>query len=436
MKTWIKNIDIITSDTSNMVIKNASILIHDDRIEQIIQSSDEGKDVQADRVVDGKGKLAIPGLINAHTHTPMTILRNVANDLALEEWLFENIFPLEAKFSAEDVYWGSMLGIAEMIQSGTTSFADMYYFVDQTAHAVEQSGIRANLSFSAYSFTFENGAPVFKDNTKGFEAFFSEYQGAFDHRLNVSVLIHSPYIYDMKTMTESAQVAKDLGSGIHIHLLETDTERKNTFEKYGESAAFACERAGVFDVPCIAAHCVHLNEEDMNVLKRHDVHIAHNPTSNLKLGSGIAKIPQMQSKNLNIALGTDGTASNNNLNMFEEMNLASLIHKGHQQNPLLVTAEEAFVMATHNGAKALGIGHQTGQIKEGYLADIVLLDVEKVHHVPYYNPVSSVVYAGQSSDVSFVMIHGKVVYEKGEFLTIDVEKTKSKVKEIVRRLGR
>lgn len=435
MKILLDGIDIITSDIDNMVIKNGYIAIEDQIIKKVTTDKSELKSFIPDKIMNGKNKLAMPGLVNAHTHSPMTILRNYANDLALEDWLFNNIFPIESKLNKEDIYWGSMLGIAEMIKTGTTSFADMYYHVEQTAKVVKDTGIRANLSMSAYSFIFENGAPKFIDNTKLFEDFYKTYNGAFNDRLKSYVLVHSPYIYDMTSMTDSANVAKNIGTGIHIHVLETRKERKDTFEKYRESAVFACAKAGIFDVPCISAHCVHLNDEDIKLLKEKGVNIAHNPTSNLKLGSGIARIPDMHNIGLNIGLGTDGAASNNNLDMFEELNLTALIHKGANQNPLMVKAEEAFIMATYGGSKAIGFGNDVGKIKENMKADITILDIDNLHYVPYNNPVSSVVYSGQASDVDTVIIDGNIVYENKEFKTMDIEEVKSKVKDIYKRVS-
>jgi 5-methylthioadenosine/S-adenosylhomocysteine deaminase len=434
MKILIKNVDIITSQENNMFISNGFIGVVDGNIAKLTQKEEDILDFSPDKVIDGKKMIAMPGLVNAHTHSPMTILRNYADDLPLEDWLFHHIFPVEAKLTDEDIYWGSVLGIAEMIKSGTTSFADMYYFVDKTAKAVIESGMRANLSLSAYPFTFKDEGPIFFDKSNEFETFYKKWENIGNGLLKINVLVHSPYIYNIEEMRNSANVAKQLGTGIHIHILETEKELKDTVAKYGKDGAQACLDAGIFDVPCIAAHCVYVSDQNMKVFQEKGVSVVHNPTSNLKLGSGIARVPQMQKMGVNVAIGTDGTASNNNLNMFEEIHLSALIHKGNEKNPTLVSAQDAILMATKNGAQAIGFGDQIGVIKEGMRGDIILIDRDKVHLTPYQNPVSAIAYSVQGSDVDTVIIDGKIVMEKGELKTIDVEKATFEVEKIAKRI--
>jgi 5-methylthioadenosine/S-adenosylhomocysteine deaminase len=434
MKILIKNVDIVTSQADNMLISNGFIGISDGEISMVTQKEEEISLFFPDKIIDGNKMIAMPGLVNAHTHSPMTLLRNYADDLPLEDWLFNHIFPMESKLTPEDIYWGSLLGIAEMIKSGTTSFADMYYFVEQTGKAVLESGIRANLSLSAFPFSYQDGAPTFFNKGKEFEDFYKKWNGAGDGRLKIYVLVHSPYIYNLEVMRDSAQVAKQLGTGVHIHILETEKELKDTVDKYGKDGAMACLDAGIFDVPCIAAHCVHMSDENMKVFQQKGVSVVHNPTSNLKLGSGIARVPDMQKHGLNIALGTDGTASNNNLNMFEEIHLSALIHKGNEKNPTFVSAKDAIMMATKNGAEAIGYGDEVGVIKEGMRGDIILIDRDKIHLTPYQNPISALAYSVQGSDVDTVIIDGKIVMEKGEIKTIDIEKTIFEVEKITKKI--
>lgn len=433
MNILIQNIDIVSPHLLDPSV-GYHIAIADGHIAKITQDLKELQDFTPHRIIDGQKKIAIPGLVNAHTHTPMTILRNMADDLALHDWLFNHIFPTEAKLTSEDIYWGSLLGIAEMIRSGTTAFADMYYFVDETAKAVATSGIRANLSLSAYSFKMENGEPCFQDNTKAFESFYQTWNGGADNRIGVSVLVHSPYIYHMQSMKDSADIAKQFGTGVHIHILETLKEREDTIKRYQKDGAMACLEAGIFDVPCMAAHCVHVSDENLDVFAQKKVSVLHNPTSNLKLGSGIARIPDMLKKGINVALGTDGTASNNNLDMFEEMHLAALIHKGVTQDPVVVNAREVLKMATQNGAMALGLEGKTGLLKEGYLADITIIDRDKIHYTPYKNPLSALSYSTQSLDVDTVIVQGKVLLHAGNFESIDVERARFEVEKIAKRI--
>ena len=433
MNILVKNIDVVTCDESNRVIKNTNIGIKENYIYFIGGDEEKLKEFKADKVIDGKNKLAMPGLINTHTHCGMTILRNYANDLPLEEWLFNNIIPTEAKLSEEDIYWGTMLGMAEMIKTGTTTFTDMYYHMDTVAKAVEETGMRANLSRNAFKFIGSDGEMV-RNQVPVCVEYFKNWHNKANGRMKVYVEIHSVYLCDEAGLTESAQLAKELGTGIHIHLLETFNEREEGIKRYGADPAEVCLKAGVFDVPVIAAHCVHLSDSNYEILRSKGVNVAHNPTSNLKLGSGIANVPLMMKRGINVALGTDGAASNNNLDMFEEMHIAALIHKGVQRNPTLVTAEEALKMATVNGAKATGFAGEVGQIKEGFKADVILIDMDKAHISPVNDNISALVYCVQGSDVDTVIIDGNILMENRVLKTIDEEKVKSKVKEISRRV--
>ncbi len=433
MNILIKNVDIVTLGERNKVIKNANIGIKGNYIDFIGENENTVKEFKADKVIDGKNKLAMPGLINTHTHSGMTIMRNFANDLSLEEWLFNNIIPTEAKLTEEDIYWGTMLGMAEMIKSGTTAFTDMYYYMDTIARAVEETGMRANLSRNAFKFIgsssemVRNQVPVCVD-------YFKNWNNKADGRIKVYVEIHSVYLCDKVGLTESAQLAKELGTGIHIHLLETQKEREEAIKRYGADPIEVCLKAGVFEVPVIAAHCVHLSDSNYDVLLNNGVNVAHNPTSNLKLGSGIANVPLMMKKGINVALGTDGAASNNNLDMFEEMHLAALIHKGHHMQPTLVSAEDVLKMATENGAKATGFEGETGRLQEGYKADLVLIDMDKAHIAPVNDCISALAYCVQGSDVDTVIVDGNVLMENRVLKTIDEEKVKYKVKEISKRV--
>jgi 5-methylthioadenosine/S-adenosylhomocysteine deaminase len=433
MNILIKNIDVVTCVDSNMVIKNTNIGIKGNCIDFIGTNEDILKGFKVDVVIDGRNKLAMPGLVNTHTHCAMTILRNYANDLPLEDWLFNNIIPTEAKLTEEDIYWGTMLGMAEMIKSGTTTFTDMYYHMDTVAKAVTETGMRANLSRNAFKFIgsdsemVRNQVPVCVD-------YFKNWHNSANGRIKVYVEIHSVYLCDETGLTGSAQLAKELGTGIHIHLLETKKEREEGILRYGSDPAEVCLKTGVFDVPVIAAHCVHLSESNFDILSSKGVSVAHNPTSNLKLGSGIANVPMMLNKGINVTLGTDGAASNNNLDMFEEMHIAALIHKGVQMQPTLVNAEEVLKMATVNGAKAIGFEGEIGQIREGLKADIILIDMDKAHIAPVNDLIPALTYCVHGSDVDTVIVDGNILMENRILKTIDEEKVKSKVKEISNRV--
>lgn len=432
MNILLKNIGIITADEKCPFIDNGSVCIKDGIIEFAGTTSEVPEDFHADKVIAGKNRLVMPGLINAHTHSAMTIFRNYGGDLTLEEWLFDKIIPAEGKLSPEDVYWGSMQGIVEMIKSGTTCFADMYLHIDEAVKAVEESGIRANISRGPITSSVRgNGLTV---DVQGCSEFYKTWNNKADGRIKVSVEIHSAYLFDMESITGAAALAKELGTRIHIHILETAKEKEICLEKYGMNSPELCLKCGVLEVPVFAAHGVHLSEEEMDLFKSKGVSIVHNPTSNLKLGSGIARVPLMLDKGLNVCLGTDGASSNNNMNMFEEMNLAALLHKGYNQNPVLVNAEQAIRMATVNGAKAIGFGDETGSIQKGKKADLIILDTDKPHYYPMNDELSAVVYTAQGADVDTVIIDGNIILENRELKTIDEEKVKYQVSAAAKRI--
>lgn len=432
MNLLIKNVDAVTADKSRMFIKNSQIGICGDIINFFSDDGNIPSGFVADKVIDGRHKLALPGLVNAHTHCAMTLLRNYADDLPLEEWLFKKIFPAEKNITAEHVYWGTMLGIAEMIQSGTTAFADMYLHMDEVARAVTETGVRANLSRSPY--IFDICGAVSTDESSLCYDYYRRWNGSADGRIKVYVEVHSAYLFNEETLKCASELAENCSTGIQIHILETVREREDSIKKYGRDAAEVCNDCGIFDVPVVAAHCVHLSGYDFDILKSKNVNVAHNPTSNLKLGSGIANVPEMLDKGINVALGTDGTASNNNLNMFEEMHLAAILHKGTNMNPQLVSAEEALLMATANGAKAIGFGAETGVLAKGMKADIILIDTDKPHFYPLNDPMAAAVYSAQGADVDTVIVNGQVLMENRILTTIDLELVKYKVKEIAAKL--
>ncbi len=426
----IKNIDIITMDDNNPVIEGGFIGILGNKISLVTGTLPDN--VSAQKEMEGKGMLAMPGFVNSHSHSAMTLLRNYADDMPLETWLFDNIFPVEARLTDKDVYWGTMLGITEMLKSGVTAFADMYMFMDDVARAVTETGIKANLCKSPVQF-FEGGELKRLDKSQGTIDYYNQYHNSADGRIKVFVEIHSTYMFNEKTLTNAAELAKQLNTGIHIHILETAAEVESSKRDYGMTSVEICNKTGVLDVPVLAAHCVHLTDSDLKIMKEKGCSIAHNPTSNLKLGSGIARVPEMLKSGINVCLGTDGAASNNNLNMFEEVNLAALIHKGVSMDPQLMRAQEVLKMGTCNGAAAIGF-NDTGKIIEGMKADIILLNTDKPHFYPKNNLLSSVVYSAQASDVETVIIDGRVIMEDREFSTIDEEKIKYEVHSLSKKL--
>lgn len=434
MQILIQNATIVTMDDSQRLINNGNVAIQDDKIIYVGDNSSQYHEFLQtnphfipDKIIDATDKLLMPGLVNAHTHSPMNLLRNYADDLSLQQWLFEKIIPRESKLTADDIYWGAMLGIAEMIKSGTTCFADMYLHMDAVAQAVTDTGIRALLSKGPLISSHREENKIVVDEA-GCLGYFAKWHNSANGRIKTCLEIHSVYFYDEDSLRGAVALAKQLNAGIHIHLMETAGEYQISYKMYGMNSVEACVQFGLFDVPVLAAHGVHLTDAEMEVLKKYNVNVVHNPSSNLKLGSGIAKIPQMLDLGINLALGTDGSASNNNLNMFEEMHLTALLHKGANMNPTMLDAYTVLKMATVNGAKALGWENEIGVVKVGMKADLILIDLDQLHLLPINNPISASVYSVQASDVDTVLIDGNIVMEKRRLLTIDEEELKNKIK--------
>ena len=418
MRILIRNVDALLS-SDKPVARGADIGIEGNRILFVSKSGSPAPDSFCpDRILSGAGRLAIPGLVNAHCHSAMTLLRGYADDLELETWLYNKIFPAEARLSSEDIYWGATLGIAEMLRGGVTCVNDMYLKMDHVAAAFMDSGIRAVISVGP--LLTEKRGDAFVDS-EGCRTFFKRWNGASEGRLGVNIEIHSVYLYQPETLIEGARLAKELNAAIHIHILETAAERKNMLNQYGESSVSLAAKYGLLDSPVIAAHCVHVDDDDISILKDKKVNVVHNPSSNLKLASGIAPIPRMLEEGINVCLGTDGASSNNTLDVLREMRLAALIHKGVSGNPTIVAAVEAFKMATENGARALGIPG-LGVIEAGANADIAIISLDSPHLQPVYNHLSALVYAARASDVETVITDGKILMENRSLTTIDEEK--------------
>mgnify|MGYP000578583931 CR=1 FL=1 len=379
-------------------------------------------------------KLLMPGLINCHNHSPMVLLRGVGSGLPLREWLFDKVFPIEDRLVPEDIAAGSRLAILEMLASGTTSFSDMYFFPEETVWAAQEAGIKANLNRCVQCFD-EN--QTVEQNTQIPEslALFEKYHGASDGRIRIDFSIHAEYTCKSHIVKAYSELCREKGGRMHIHLSETAREQRECIERYGKTPAEWFESLGTFDSPTAAAHCVAVTERDMNILKAHGVSVIHNPTSNLKLGSGFAPIRAMMDKGINVTLGTDGTASNNNLNMFEEMHLAEIMHDGYHNDPTLISTQEVLDMATVNGAKLQG-RDDTGVLAIGKKADIIALDLSKPHLYPDFDTPALLTCSAQAGDVCMTMVDGNILYENGEFKTLDEDKVRADMQRAVERLYR
>ncbi len=422
----LKNILAVLPEGEKDVVKETDIYIEGSRIAAIGRKP-EG--FMEEKVIDGKDRLAIPGLINCHTHSYMSFMRNVADDLSFMDWLFGSIDPIEQKMTDEDTYWGACLAIIEMMKSGTTCFNDMQMNIHQTTRAVKESGMRAVIS---------RGLVGEGDNEAGqmrLSQAYEERDAAKDcDRLTFMLGPHAPYTCDDAYMRIISEEAKKNHMGIHVHLSESESEIQQIKEKYGCSPIEMADKNGLFDVPAIAAHCVQITESDMDILKEKNVSVVTNPASNMKLGNGFAPVPRMMEKGINVCLGTDGAASNNSLNLFHELNLLTLIHKGVNRTPQCVSAREGLRIATINGAKALGLAKETGSLEVGKKADIAILDLKTPSLTPRNNLIAGLSYSANGSEVETVIIDGKVTMENRKVLTLDEELVYQKINEIIVRM--
>ena len=395
-------------------LKNGYLGIDGDRIDYL---GTEAPQEAYDETKDMTGKLLLPGLVNGHTHTGMSLLRGLGSDLPLKEWLFDTVFPVEDRLTDEDLRIGMELSMLEMIASGTTSFTDMYMGAGYTAQAVLDSGMKANLCRPLQSFDPDE-EPMTCRRMREMLALFDQWNGAGAGRIVTDFSIHAEYTCTEKMVRAAAEEAQKRGAGMHIHLSETAAEQQACVDKYGLTPAQWFHKLGAFDGRAYAAHCVWLTPEDRALLKARGVVAVHCPESNLKLGSGVADVPAMVTEGLTVALGTDGAASNNNLNMLEEMHLAALLPKGVQRDPTLLPLGEVLKMATVHGARLQGRA-DTGVLAVGKKADIIAVDMDRPHLTPCIDPLSNLLYAAQAADVCMTMVDGRILYENGAFLTLD-----------------
>lgn len=417
--------DVVVWDAERTSAERCDVVTEGDKISSILPAGT----LSSGLAYEGRGKTAlIPGFVNAHGHAAMTLLRGLGEELPLMEWLQKKIWPVENNLDGDLVKTGTTLGIMEMLSTGTTCFADMYFFMDKVAEAALENGMRCGLSRGIVG---DNDGSKLKENLK----LAQDYNGR-DGLINVQLGPHAPYTVPFDLMKEIAGKAKEAGLGVQLHWLETSSEwsisgleGKMTPEEY-------LSETGMIDVPnLLLAHCVWVDRKAVDFYVRDNVTFAHNPGSNLKLGSGIAPLPEYLKAGVSVALGTDGAASNNRLDIWDELRCAALIHKGTAKDPTLVTSAEVLKMATVNGAKALGF-NDTGLIKEGYKADIILIDLDQPHYVGWDNEnlPGFLVYAGSSSDVRATVVAGKMLYKNGSFTETDRDKVIAEAKSARRKL--
>lgn len=424
---------VVTMDRAMTILADAFVGVTDGKISHLGKSAPpEGEKPRS--IVDATGMVLMPGLINCHTHLPMSILRGFADDYDLQTWLNDYIFPREARLDERVVRSATLLGIAECLRFGVTSVSDMYYFTDTMAQAVFESGIKANLSrgttvFNTENFDFE-AFPACRELVAAQEKWHNRDNG----RIKIEASIHGEYTSSYPLWDALSEYAANTGIGMHIHLSETRREHEECLERNGLTPAQVLDCHNVFLPRAIAAHCVHLTEEDMALLARRRVSAVHCPISNLKLASGIADVSAMVKHGMNVALGTDSAASNNNLDMFEEIKATALLSKTQSGSGVTIGAEAALTMATVCGARAQGREAQCGEIKIGMDADLILLDFSQPHLIPCHNVLSQLVYAASGHDVIMTMVRGKVLYAAGKYPTIDLAEVAKELSEYA--LGR
>lgn len=401
------------------VLKNGYLGIEGDTIAYIGAQKPQ---VSYGEEKDLSGHMVMAGFYNMHTHTPMTLLRGLGSGLPLDRWLHEAMFPIEAKLTAPDISVGTRLAMMEMLASGVVSFTDMYDQSHVTVDEVVQAGMKANLNRPILGF---DPAEAYEKNFRVQEslAFFRDCNGAGEGRIIADFAIHAEYTSYEALIRPYAEDCKRHGARMHLHLSETRKEHSECKQRYGKTPAKWFYDLGVFDSPTIAAHCVWVEPEDIALLKEKGVTCVHNPSSNMKLGSGFMPIQALMDSGINLTLGTDGAASNNNQNMLEEIHLASVLHNGYTNDPTIVNPDELLTMATSNGAKAQGRS-DSGELKTGYKADLIAINLNAPHLMPVHDPLALLTYSAQASDVKMTMANGKILYENNEFKTIDFDRVK------------
>ena len=422
MSTMIYNVTAVLMDPAHTVLPNAYVVVDGHKITDFGAQRPQGF---TGKCIDGKGGILMPGLVNAHTHVPMTAMRGYGDGNNLQDWLHNFIFPVEAKWDDRAIRACAALGLAEMIASGVTCIADMYMHTDAVLREVESAGISANVSCGGVQFE-EPFDPDKNHDCVVQRTLTEKWHGRDDGRIQVDASIHGEYTSHAGLWDWMARYAADHGLGMHVHLSETQAEHEQCKARHGgKSPAAVLAEHGVFDVRAIAAHCVWTTEEDWAILAKKGVSAIHNPMSNLKLGSGVAPVVDLKKAGVNVALGTDGVSSNNCTDFFGDMKLAAILQNGVRHDPLALTAWDALEMATVNGGKALG--RKTGRIEKGYEADLILLDSEALNLIPCHDAANNLAYAAHGSNVVMNMARGKVIYKNGEFLTIDIDRVKKEV---------
>ena len=408
-----KNILIKDAVIISNEIKKGSLLIQDDKIEEI---SDKIGITDADEVINADGKVLIPGLVNTHTHLSMTLMRGLADDIPLDDWLNNHIWPVEAELNGEYCYAGALLACAEMIKSGTTCFNDMYFFMDHVARAADEAGLRGILSHGMIDFGNEDKRnQEFKESIRIIKKCHNTAEG----RIKVAFGPHSPYTCSQKLLEKVKIESAKYGVGIHIHVSETQKEVSDVLKAHGKRPFEYLDDIGFLGNEITAAHAVWLSDSEIDIIKQRDVKISHNPSSNMKLSSGVSPVAELLRKGVCVSMGTDGSASNNNMDLLEEIKIAALLQKVTTMDPTVLTAEKVFKMVTIDGAKSLGLEKQIGSIEVDKKADLALVDMRTPQLTPFRNPISHLVYSANGGNVDTVICNGEILMKDRNLLRLD-----------------
>jgi 5-methylthioadenosine/S-adenosylhomocysteine deaminase len=425
----IHNGTIVTVNPEFEIIENGIICIKKDKITRVAAVADDRPPPQAKEIIDAGGGIIMPGLVNTHTHLPMTLFRGLADDLPLDTWLNETIFPAESThINSESVRWGTLLACAEMIISGTTTCCDGYFLEGDVALAVNDFGMRAVLGQGVIDYPAP-GVPDPAANVETAKAYVEEWKD-ISSKIMPSIFCHTPYTCSEETLTKAKSVSQELGALFQIHAAETKDERNRFLSEYQMTPIKYLDKLGILDQNTLLVHCIWLNKADIEIIAARQSKVSHNPESNMKLASGISPLSRLVNYGIPIGLGTDGCASNNNLDLFQEMDMAAKLHKASTLDPTVMDAGTVLKMATIDAARAIGLDDVIGSLETGKQADIVIIDTNQPHLVPMYHPESHIVYAAKGSDVSDVMVAGKILVRDGKLLTVDLDAIIDRVNEI------
>jgi 5-methylthioadenosine/S-adenosylhomocysteine deaminase len=425
----VRDVDVLRCEENRSeLLRNHDILIRGNRIESVAPTGQSDK-MEVDEAIEGFGLLAIPGLINTHAHVPMCLFRGLAEDVDIATWFNEYIWPLESNLTADDVFWGMQLGLAEMVQAGVTTVADHYFHMDRAVEAVDRAGTRAALGWAVFASQGREGV----ERTASFA---EEYGGAASGRVTTWLAPHAPYTCDDKFLAATAREAERLGLGIHIHAAETVEQTRASLDAHGKTPIRVLADCGVLDRPTILAHCCGATPEDIELMVEKRCGVAHAPKTYLKLAMGAAPVLEFREAGIPVGLATDGPVSNNTLDILESLRLTAMVQKHASGDPRSLTVDEALTIASRESARVCGLPDEIGHLAAGFLADIALVDLSGAHNQPPHDPAANLVYSVRASDVRTVICDGKVLMRDRELLTLDLAEISARVGESMARLSR